>query len=57
MSESIVIELSAEDDLHVTLEGVHTVNDVTAFRRALNVILERSDTIDKALLGNLDDKA
>lgn len=38
---AIVIELSADDTLHVTLNGVHTVNDETAFASALHSIAER----------------
>jgi len=46
---AVVIELNADDDLHVTIEGEHTVNDITTWRLALAAMLERSKTLHAAM--------
>lgn len=46
---SIAIELTADDALHVTLNGVHTINDMTAFASALHFIVKRNERANATL--------
>lgn len=45
----VTIELTAENALHVTLNGEHTVNNMTAFASALHVIIGRNEAAHAAL--------
>lgn len=40
--QGITIELTSENALHVTLNGVHSINDATAFAAALEQIIKRN---------------
>lgn len=39
----VTIELTAENALHVTLNGEHTINNMTAFASALQIIVQRNE--------------
>lgn len=41
----VTVELSADNALHVTLNGVHTINNIDAFATAMYAIAERSRVV------------
>lgn len=47
--ETIVIEVTGDSTIHVTLDGLHSINDVTAFVKAITRIYERRPELPRAV--------